>query len=111
RNATRFSAESLRAIGATQWIFELLSRPRSARIEGGRRPGAVEASITFDGVRFRYPTRPDVDALADIDLRIAPGEAVAVVGRSGAGKSTLVGLLLRFYDPDQGRVLVGGQDV
>jgi ATP-binding cassette subfamily B protein len=111
RNATRFSAESLRAIGATQWIFELLARPPSARLQGGRRPDTIQASIAFDQVHFRYPTRPDVDALAGIDLRIAPGEAVAVVGRSGAGKSTLVGLLLRFYDPSEGRVLVGGQDV
>src|SRR5262249_22704517 len=78
RNATRFSAESLRAIGATQWIFELLGRPPSGRIRGGRQPGAVSASIAFENVRFRYPTRPDVDALAGIDLRIAPGEAVAI---------------------------------
>jgi ATP-binding cassette subfamily B protein len=111
RNATRFSGESLRAIGATEWIFDLLRQPASTRIAGGRRPDRTDASVAFDRVRFRYPTRPDVEALAGIDLHIADGEAVAVVGRSGAGKSTLVSLLLRFYDPDEGRVLVGGQDV
>src|SRR5262245_41830993 len=73
RNATRFSAESLRAIGATQWIFELLSRPPSARIHGGARPDAIDGSIVFERVRFRYPARPDVDALDEVDLRVAPG--------------------------------------
>jgi len=111
RNATRFSSESLRAIGATQWIFEVLDRPPSQRITGGARPDALAASITFERVRFRYPTRPDVNALIGVDLDVGAGEVVAIVGRSGAGKSTLVNLLLRFYDPDSGRVLIGGTDI
>jgi len=68
-------------------------------------------SIVFEAIRFRYPTRPEVEALKGIDLRIDPGEVVAVVGRSGAGKSTLLNLILRFYDPTEGRVLIGGRDV
>ncbi|MFI5179378.1 MAG: ABC transporter ATP-binding protein, partial [Vicinamibacterales bacterium] len=111
RNATRFSTESMRAVGATQWIFDLLDRPASARIGRGGETGPLDASIAFEHVRFSYPTRPDVEAVAGIDLRIAPGEVVAVVGRSGSGKSTLLSLLLRFYDPDEGRVLVGDQDI
>jgi ATP-binding cassette subfamily B protein len=111
RNATRFASESLRAIGATQWIFEVLDRPPSQRITGGARPDAIAASVTFERVRFRYPTRPDVNALIGVDLDIGAGEVVAIVGRSGAGKSTLVNLLLRFYDPDSGRVLIGGTDI
>jgi len=111
RNATRFSSESLRAIGATQWIFDVLARPASQRIAGGARPEALPASVTFDHVGFRYPTRSESDALIDLDLQIGAGETVAIVGRSGAGKSTLVSLLLRFYDPDSGRVLIGDADV
>ena len=111
RNATRFSSESLRAIGATQWIFDVLDQPASQRLTGGVRPEALAASVTFERVRFRYPTRPDVNALIGVDLDIGAGEVVAIVGRSGAGKSTLVNLLLRFYDPDSGRVLIGGIDI
>ena len=114
RNASRFTAESLRAIGATQWVFDLLERLPLIPIDGGGRPGQpsdLDGSITFERVRFRYPTRPDVEALKGVDLRIEPGEIVALVGKSGSGKSTLLNLMLRFYDPTEGRVLVGGRDV
>jgi ATP-binding cassette subfamily B protein len=59
-------------------------------------------------VRFHYPSRPATASLQDVDLAIAPGETVALVGPSGAGKSTLFALLLRFYDPQAGEVLVDG---
>jgi len=111
RNATRFSAESLRALGATQWIFDVLARPASPRLRGGARPDPLDASIAFERVGFRYPARPHIDALSDVTFRLDPGDVVAVGGRSGAGKSTLLSLLLRFYDVDRGRVLVGGHDV
>src|SRR5204862_3471079 len=70
-----------------------------------------DGSVAFEHVRFRYPTRPDVEALKSVDLHIGPGEVVAIVGKSGSGKSTLLNLLLRFYDPDEGRVMAGGRDV
>jgi ABC-type multidrug transport system fused ATPase/permease subunit len=111
RNASRYAAESLRAVGATQWIFDLLGATPAIPIRGGTRPTAVGASLSFEGVRFRYPTRPHVEALRGIDLEIAPGDVVAIVGKSGSGKSTLLNLALRFYDPTAGRVLIGGQDV
>ena len=60
---------------------------------------------------FHYPTRPDTAALADFTLEIRPGETVALVGPSGAGKSTVFGLLLRFYDPQGGRMSIDGVDL
>ena len=111
RNSTRFMGEALRAVGATEWAFALVDATPRIPLEGGERPESFDGSIAFERVRFHYPTRPDVEALANIDLRIAPGEVVAIVGKSGSGKSTLLNLLLRFYDPDEGRVLVGGRDV
>ena len=70
-------------------------------------PGRLVGAIRFEGVRFRYDGAP-VDALAGVDLDVAPGETVALVGETGAGKSTLVKLAARFYDPTEGRVLVDG---
>jgi ATP-binding cassette subfamily B protein len=111
RNASRFAGEALRAMGATQWTFDLLAAQPLIPIEGGERPANFDGSIALEHLRFRYPTRPEVEALRGVDLRIEPGEVVAVVGKSGSGKSTLLNLILRFYDPEEGRVLVGGHDI
>lgn len=64
--------------------------------------------VQYEGVRFHYPTRPDVAALSDFNLDIHPGERLALVGPSGAGKSTVLQLILRFYDPDAGIVRLNG---
>ena len=71
----------------------------------------VQGYVKFEGIKFRYPTRPDVPILQGIDLEIKPGQTVALVGPSGCGKSTTVSLLQRFYDPLEGRVLVDGHDI
>ena len=70
----------------------------------------AQGTLALQGVAFTYPDteRP---ALSEIDLRIAPGEKIAVVGASGAGKTTLTKLLLRFYDPDEGRITLDGRDI
>ena len=111
RRASDFWGDAVRGLGATQWIFELLGREPHVPIEGGVRLARVEGAVALEGVRFHYPARPDVEALANIDLRVRPGEVVALVGRSGAGKSTILNLLLRFYDPDEGRIAIDGHDV
>jgi ATP-binding cassette, subfamily B, bacterial len=74
-------------------------------------PSPGRGEISFENVTFRYPSRPESAALADFDLRIQPGETVAFVGPSGAGKSTALQLLLRFYDPSTGHILIDGVDI
>jgi ATP-binding cassette subfamily B protein len=69
-------------------------------------PRRIRGAIHFDNVTFRYPSRPETAALENFNLDVAPGETVAFVGPSGAGKSTTFQLLLRFYDPDAGRVRI-----
>ena len=74
-------------------------------------PVPPRGALAFEGVTFRYPTRPDMAALQDFSLSVRPGETVAVVGPSGAGKSTLFQLAERFYDPQAGRVTIDGVDL
>ena len=68
------------------------------------------SAVAFDAVHFRYPSRTDMPVLRGVTLEARPGERIALVGPSGAGKSTIVSLLLRFYEPDAGRILIGGKD-
>lgn len=74
-------------------------------------PKPTRGALAFEDISFRYPTRPDSLALDRFDLRIAPGETVAIVGPSGAGKTTVFNLLLRFYDPEKGAVRLDGVDI
>ena len=103
----------LRGAGAAERIGELLAARPEIRAPAEPRPLPVPArgTLAFENVSFRYPTRPDHQAVQQFDLAIAPGETVAVVGPSGAGKSTLLQLALRFYDPQEGRVLIDGVDL
>jgi ATP-binding cassette, subfamily B, bacterial len=99
-------SEVQRAAGGMSRIAELFET-RSSVLEA-ERPQALPAmkqnAIVFENVTFHYPSRPDSAALQDFNLRIEPGETVALVGPSGAGKSTAFQLLLRFYDPQQGQI-------
>jgi ATP-binding cassette subfamily B protein len=74
-------------------------------------PGRLRGEVAFEGVRFRYPNTAGDEALAGVDLVIAPGETVALVGETGAGKSTILKLVARFYDPTAGRVTIDGHDL
>src|SRR5690606_33039311 len=74
-------------------------------------PQPVRGAIGFEGAGFHYPTRPGQPALSDVSFQVRPGETVALVGPSGAGKSTIIQLLLRFYDPQAGRITLDGIDL
>jgi len=102
-----------KAAGAMQRIGELLdAKPGIAAPAKPRTlPSPARGEIAFEGVTFAYPGRPDLPALRGFDLTVAPGETVALVGPSGAGKSTVLRLLLRFYDPQEGRVILDGVDL
>ena len=93
-------------------IEELLDTPsRTPEPEEPVDPGAVTGAVRLEGVRFRYPDTVGAPALDGVDLEVPAGQTVALVGETGAGKSTLVKLVARFYDPEEGRVLVDGIDL
>ena len=73
--------------------------------------GSLKGKIEFRDVWFRYPTRPEQWIFKGLNLTINPDEIVAVVGESGAGKSTFINLIMRFYEPEMGQVLIDDVDV
>ncbi|MGV6848027.1 MAG: ABC transporter transmembrane domain-containing protein [Marinibacterium sp.] len=105
--------ELQRAAGATERLVELLHLEDTVRDPEtpAALPKPVRGAIGFETVRFRYPSRPERLALDDVSLTVAAGETVALVGPSGAGKTTILQLLLRFYDPEAGRITLDGVDL
>ncbi|HVI54884.1 MAG TPA: ABC transporter transmembrane domain-containing protein [Luteibacter sp.] len=103
----------LQAAGAMERIGELFAEKATIATPDAPDPlpQPVTGALRFDHVEFRYPSRPDVAALSDFDLEIAPGETVALVGPSGAGKSTVFSLLLRFHDPVGGSIRFDGVEL
>src|SRR5262249_51639500 len=96
---------------AVQRITELLETPTTVPPPiDAVVPARLQGNIAFDDVRFRYATAID-EALRGVDLHVAPGETVALVGETGAGKSTVLKLVARFYDATSGSVSVDGVDV
>lgn len=107
---TEVYGDLVRGSGAAGRLGELLREEPgiAAPANPVKLPEPALGRVEFDHVKFRYPTRPDVSALVDFSLDIAPGETVAVVGPSGAGKTTLFQLIQRFYDPESGSVRIDG---
>ena len=111
------------AMASSERVFRLLDREPAIEESGDPIiPAAIQGRVEFDGVWFRYPGPGDDEqadgsevqnnwVLEDISFRAEPGERLAIVGATGAGKSTIVNLLLRFYDPQRGRILLDGVDI
>lgn len=104
-----------RARASGRRVFEVLDAPDELpEAPGAREVGHVEGRLTLDGVSFAYTTDglpQPVPVLHEVSLEVAPGSVVALCGPSGSGKTTILSLLLRFYDPTSGRVLLDGRDV
>ncbi|RZL58241.1 MAG: ATP-binding cassette domain-containing protein [Variovorax sp.] len=101
----------LRAAGATERLMELLharSAIASPAVPVSAPVPRAGSAVSLRAVSFNYPSRPNTPALSDFDLDVAEGETVALVGSSGAGKSTVFQLLLRYYDPQSGRIALDG---
>jgi len=117
--------ELMRAAGSSERLSELLNTKPDISppanpvpiVDIARAPahpasqGSHCGQLDLEGVTFSYPSRPETPALADFSCQIAPGEVVALVGPSGAGKTTVFQMLLRFYDPQAGRILLNGVDI
>ncbi len=106
-------SEIQRAGGAIERIVELLQVTADVKAPPNPQvlPQPPRGEVAFEHVKFNYPSRPDELALDDFSFQVQPGQTVALVGPSGAGKTTVFQLLLRFYDPSAGRVLLDGVDI
>ncbi|MDB5991359.1 MAG: transporter [Herbaspirillum sp.] len=107
--------DSQRAAGATERLLHLIaakSPVQSPLLPDTLPPRTANgAALALQNIDFHYPSRPDTAALHGLSIDVAPGETVAIVGPSGAGKTTLFQLMLRFYDPQQGSILLDGVDI
>ena len=105
--------EISQASGSAERLFELLDEPVLVKNAQVVSPlvTASNLSVAFEGVDFHYPSSEEQSVLSALSFAIAGGETVAIVGPSGAGKTTVFQLLMRFYDPEKGRILLGGQPI
>ena len=105
-------AQIQKAIGAIERVFEILDEQPEALEIHEQMPvvNRIEGNVVFQNVAFTYPSRKEIQVLKDVTINAKKGETIAVVGPSGSGKSTLVALLLRFYDPESGTILIDGKN-
>ncbi|XP_056375087.1 ATP-dependent translocase ABCB1-like isoform X3 [Hyla sarda] len=101
------------ARGAAYSIFSVIDSEPSidSFSTSGFKPDKIKGDIEFQNVKFTYPSRPDIQVLKGLNLKINSGQSVALVGSSGCGKSTTVQLFLRFYDPEEGTIKIDGHDI
>lgn len=105
--------ELSQAAGAAERLTEILAEKPAIQAPAHPKllPATARGAISFDDVSFSYPAGPDRAAVHDLSFQVKPGETVAIVGPSGAGKSTVFSLLLRFYDPETGKIMIDGVNV
>jgi ATP-binding cassette subfamily B protein len=110
---TEVYGELLRGAGAAGRLAELLAQVPEIKAPADpvKLPQPAQGALSFEDVTFHYPTRPEVSALQNFNLRVEPGETLALIGPSGAGKTTLFQLAQRFYDPEAGVVRLDGVDL
>lgn len=108
-NISSFWSQLQDGLAAAERVFSLIDREPRVRTDGSWSPWRIEGEVEFRGLGFSYSTKEKV--LDGFDLRIAAGEKLAIVGRTGAGKSSIVKVLCRFYEFQEGRLLVDGRDV
>ncbi len=106
-----FYSELMKGVGAASRLFELQDRRPATPATVGTKVVSARGPIRFERVSFSYPTRPAVSIFRELDFVVPQGTNVAIVGPSGGGKSTIASLLLRFYSPSAGRILINGTDI
>lgn len=105
-------SQLVKAVGATEHLLEILDETPEASDETARKlTDKIRGEVAIENIHFSYPSRPDIKVLKGISFSAAPGQQVAIVGPSGSGKSSTVSLLLRFYDPQEGQILVDGKPI
>jgi ABC-type multidrug transport system fused ATPase/permease subunit len=104
-------AQLQKTIGASDRILEILEDPSEVQLENQRDEIIDFGAIELNNIHFSYPSRPSVEILKGISIRIEPGQKVAIVGTSGTGKSTLAQLMMRFYEPNSGEVTLNGRNI
>ena len=105
-------AQLQKTIGASDRILEILGDPSEVDIHENETKTQVQfGTIDIQDIHFSYPSRPSVEILKGINFNIEPGQKVAIVGTSGTGKSTLAQLMMRFYEPSQGKIMMGEHQI
>jgi ABC-type multidrug transport system fused ATPase/permease subunit len=105
-------AQLQKTIGASDRILEILEDPSEVHLTDEAKEASIEfGTIELKNIHFSYPSRPSVEILKGISIRIEPGQKVAIVGTSGTGKSTLAQLMMRFYEPNSGEIELNGMNI
>ncbi len=100
-----------KALGASERVTQIINTPSEVDLTKATRKVKITGDIAYNNIIFSYPTRKDITVLKNLNMQIAPGQKIALVGASGAGKSTIAQLLLRLYDIDSGEIMVDNNNI